>query len=138
MRLLQKTIPAMITRQTYPLFLGLLWLLFACGPNAENGTERPDNLVDEDRMVAILTEVHLNEAKVGKLNLRSSDSSNLVYKRLERQLLKKYDVDTSAYSRSYIYYASHPEAMERLYKRVVEKLQPPSVTATTSATTKPA
>ncbi len=128
----------MMTRPIYLLLPALLWLLLACGPNQESGTDRPDNLVDEDKMVAILTEVHLNEAKVAKLNLRSSDSSNLVYKRLERQLLKKYDVDTSAYSKSYIYYASHPEAMERVYKRIVEKLQPPSVTATTSTTTKPA
>lgn len=127
-----------MTRPIYLLLPGLLWLLLACGPNAENGTDRPDNLVDEDKMVAILTEVHLNEAKVAKLILRSSDSSNLVYKQLERQLLKKYDVDTSAYSKSYIYYASHPEAMQRVYKRVVDKLQPPSVTATTSTTTKPA
>lgn len=127
----------MITHQTYSLIFGLLWLLFACGPNQENGTDRPDNLVDEDKMVAILTEIHLTEAKVSKINLRSSDSSNLVYKQLERQLLRKYGVDTSAYSKSYIYYASHPEAMERIYRRIVDKLQPPSVTATTSAT-KPA
>ncbi len=128
----------MMTRPISLLTIALLWLFFSCGPNQDNGTDRPDNLVDEDKMVAILTEIHLTEAKVSKLNLRSIDSSNLVYKRLERQLLRKYNVDTSAYSRSYIYYASHPEAMERVYKRIVEKLQPPSVTATTSTTTKPA
>jgi Domain of unknown function (DUF4296) len=124
-----------MTRLTYLFCAAFLWVLTACGSHEESGTERPENLVSEDQMVAVLTEVHLAEAKITKLSLHASDSSNLVYKQLERRILKKYKVDTAAYSKSYIYYAAHPIAMERLYSRIVEKLQPAaSLSATTSTT----
>lgn len=98
----------------------LTGLVMACGPT---GDERPDKLIPADKMADILTEVHLAESRVSRLGLASVDSSNLVYKHLERGIYKKFGVDTSAYSNSYIYYASHPREMEGVYKRVVENLK---------------
>lgn len=74
-------------------------------------------------MAAILTDVHLAETRVSRMGLASSDSANVVYKRLERQIFTKHKVDATAYEKSYIYYSSHPREMESLYKRIVEKLQ---------------
>lgn len=85
--------------------------------------ERPDNLIPEDRMVDILTEVHKAETRVSRLGLRSLDSSNIAYKHLERQIFQKFKVDTAAYTKSYVYYSSHPREMESIYKQVVEKLK---------------
>jgi hypothetical protein len=107
----------------HPLLWSLLlgaWLLSACSAPED---ERPDNLVPEDRMAEILTQVHIAEARVSRLGLRSVDSSNIVYKHLEGQIFQKFKVDTSAYRKSYIYYSSHPKDMEVIYKRVTEKLQ---------------
>lgn len=95
------------------------WLTAACTAPED---QRPDNLIDEDRMVDILTEVHIAEARVSRLSLRSTDSSNIVYKHLENQIFKKFDVDTAAYRKSYIFYSSHPADMEAIYKKVTEKL----------------
>lgn len=92
----------------------------ACGAPDE---DRPDNLLDEDRMVDILIDVHLAETRVSRMGLSSSDSANVVYKRLENQLFKKHGVDTTTYQKSYIYYSSHPREMEVIYKRIVAKLQ---------------
>lgn len=87
------------------------------------GDERPDKLIPADKMADILTEVHLAESRVSRLGLRSVDSSNVVYKHLEKGIYQKFGVDTAAYNRSYIYYSSHPREMEAVYKRVVENLQ---------------
>jgi hypothetical protein len=107
-----------ILRQLWSLLL-LSWLLTACTAPED---ERPDNLLSEDQMANILTEVHLAEARVSRLSLRSIDSSNLAYKHLESQIFKRFNVDTAAYRKSYIFYSSHPADMEVIYKQVTEKL----------------
>lgn len=99
-------------------FLLLGGLLTACEID-----DRPDNLIETDKMADILTDVHLAETRVTRLGIASTDSANLVYKRLESRILRKHDVDTSAYKTSYVYYSSHPREMEIIYKQVVKKLE---------------
>lgn len=96
-----------------------LWLLAACTAPDD---AQPDNLIPETRMAAILTQIHLAEARVSRIGLATSDSANIVYKRLEKQIFRQLQVDTSAYTKSYIYYSSHPHQMERIYKQVTENL----------------
>lgn len=113
---------------------GTLLLLFtgSCRqPEDTTTTSKPDNLVAPERMAQILAEVHITEARVSRMGLRSSDSSAIVYKRLEQNIYKKYQVDTAAYAKSYTYYSTHPAELEAIYNEVVEKLkkkthQPPT------------
>lgn len=74
-------------------------------------------------MADILTEVHMAEARASRLNLAGTDSSTVVYKRLEKQIFKKFQVDTAVYSKSYAFYSAHPKKMEAVYKQVVENLR---------------
>ena len=85
--------------------------------------KKPDNLINADQMANILTEVHLAESRISRLSLRSLDSSNIAYKHLETKFLKQFGVDTTTFRTSYVFYSSHPQQMEEVYKRVVEKLQ---------------
>ena len=96
------------------------WLFAACTAPED---QPPSNLIPADKMADILTEVHMAETRVSRLALSSIDSSNMVYKRLERQIIKKFKVDTTAYRLSYIFYSSHPQNMESIYKRVIKNLQ---------------
>ncbi|GAB2597099.1 DUF4296 domain-containing protein [Spirosoma areae] len=96
------------------------WLIAAC-TNPED--KPPEGLIDEEQMAELLTEIHIAEARVSRLGLRSIDSSNLAYKHIESQLFKKFRVDTAIYRKSYIFYSSHPGDMERVYKKVTEKLK---------------
>ena len=109
-------------RFLYYLMSGLLggWLLVACAAPED---KQPDNLISEAQMTAILTDIHLAESQVSRMGLGSSDSSNMVYKRLEKQIFQKFKVDTSAYTKSYVFYSSHPRRMEEIYKQVVENLK---------------
>ncbi|SOD95442.1 DUF4296 domain-containing protein [Spirosoma fluviale] len=96
------------------------WLVAACTA-PEN--KPPENLLTEEQMASILTEVHMAEAKISRINLRSIDSSNIVYKHLESAIFKKNGVDTATYRKSYIFYSSHPADMEAIYQRVTERLK---------------
>lgn len=102
----------------WSLFISV-WLAGACTASED---QRPDSLIDEDRMAAILTEVHIAEARVSRLSLGSVDSSNIAYKHLENQIFRKFGVDTSTYRKSYSFYSSHPADMEAIYKKVTQKL----------------
>ncbi|RYF73119.1 MAG: DUF4296 domain-containing protein [Cytophagaceae bacterium] len=102
-----------------------LFLFFAqCTSSGtpELGAE-PANLVDEDKMADILTQVHLSEARIIKLTIRSSDTSALLFKRLQTQTLKKFDVDTATYTQSFVYYSSRPAKLAKIYEQVIEKLK---------------
>ncbi|MDB5243267.1 MAG: hypothetical protein JWP57_3892 [Spirosoma sp.] len=100
--------------------LPVVGFLAAC---TELDDKQPDNLISESQMVTVLTEIHLAEARVSRLGLGSLDSSTIVYKRLEKQIFQKLKVDTSAYSKSYTYYSSHPLQMEAIYKQITENLK---------------
>jgi hypothetical protein len=103
------------------LLAGALLLTAACEP-ADQGPPRPDNLIAPDEMALILTDIHVAEARVSRMGISTIDSSNLVYKRLEQGVFKKFSVDTAAYTQSFIYYAARPVALEGIYKQVVETL----------------
>ncbi len=102
------------------LSLPMVGLVLACQAPED---ARPDNLIPADKMAAILTEVHMAESQVSRIGLRSLDSSNIVYKHLEKAIYKKFGIDTASYNKSYLYYSSHPRAMEVVYKRVVKNLE---------------
>ncbi|GAB4007897.1 DUF4296 domain-containing protein [Spirosoma sp. KCTC 42546] len=96
------------------------WLVVACTAPED---EKPDGLIATDKMADILTEVHMTEARISRLGLASIDSSNIAYKHLEANIFKKFGVDTATYRTSYIFYSSHPQDMELIYKRVTDNLQ---------------
>lgn len=114
------------------IYFLLLLLLAACAGN--DGVSKPDDLIPADKMADILTEVHLAESQVGRYALRTADSSNMVFNRLNQNIMKKFDVDTSAYRQSYIYYSSHPAEFEQIYKDVTDKLQKFTVSGFSSTT----
>lgn len=101
------------------LFLLISWLT-GCQNTV---VETPKNLIPQEKMAQILTEIHLAEARVTKLNRVSQDSNALIYKRLEKQIFRKFKVDTAAYSKSYTYYSSDPEQLAEIYKQVTEELE---------------
>lgn len=96
-----------------------IWLMAACTAPED---KRPDNLIDEDRMVDILTEIQVIEARTSRLSLGSTDSAYIAYKHQENQVFRKFKVDTAAYRKSYIFYSAHPADMEAIYEKITATL----------------
>lgn len=96
------------------LFAGLL--LLNCKSDA---IEKPDNLVDEDKMVDVMYDLYLlNAIKSANINyLRDNNitSANYVY--------QKYNIDSLQFSQSDLYYAANIEEYEKLYQLVTMRLQ---------------
>ncbi len=106
------------------IFLHLLVPCFALALLACDTDERPPgDLIPEDKMVKILADIHVAEAQVTNLQLRSLDSSVAVYGDLQQQIWKKYDVDTLLYRKSYSFYTSHPDYLVKIYDKVEKNLE---------------
>lgn len=97
-------------------FLSFFMLLIGC----KNATiEKPDNLIDEDKMVEILYDVSILEAiKVTNpksLETRKINSNKYIY--------QKYKIDSLQFVKSDLYYASDVSNYEIMYKKVIEKVE---------------
>ncbi len=105
------------------LILILLWLLV--GPITGCSTEEtvPNGTIPVAKMANVLTEIHIAEARITKLQLRSIDSSILVFNKIKADIWKKYKVDSLSYQTSYDYYVTHPEQMKTIYSKVTKNLE---------------
>lgn len=100
-------------------FLTISVLSSAC----QEEPEVPKGTISEAKMADILTDIHLLEARIGRLNLTSLDSSTIVTEHLKQKIFKKYTTDSAAYNRSYQFYSTNPAFLERIYADVVKKLE---------------
>jgi len=108
----------MLTKKIFML-IGIILILLAC----DNRPSQPKDAIDEATMAKILAEIHLTEAKVGRLSFKDYDSTKFAYKYLEQQIMIKYKTDTARYRASYNYYVTNPEQMTKLYENVLKNLE---------------
>lgn len=104
------------------LFVLITVLTVSCGEE-----EKPDNLLSEEKMEAILTDVHLLESEVNNLRITDTDSSLAIYLFLEAKLFKKHQIDTTIYRSSFRYYVGHPGEFVKIYKQVLKIAEANSV-----------
>ena len=64
------------------LFLTALVIVSACIEQKSV----PDDLIPQDSMVMLLTEIHMLESKIRNLNIRPADSAKVVYSHYEKLL----------------------------------------------------
>ena len=102
-----------------PLLAFLAGGLLAC----DGEGSPPDGLIPEEKMAEILTDIHIAEARVTSMQLRSQDSSVFVYDKLQKRIWEKNKVDTSIYRKSYTYYTSHPALLAEIYDKVAKNLE---------------
>ncbi|CAG5010570.1 hypothetical protein DYBT9275_04760 [Dyadobacter sp. CECT 9275] len=74
-------------------------------------------------MALILADIHIAESRVTRLQLKSTDSSIIVFDKLKTDIWKKHKVDTTVYNSSYTYYVSHPQQMKQIYQEVNKNLE---------------
>ncbi|WP_204356517.1 DUF4296 domain-containing protein [Arcticibacterium luteifluviistationis] len=84
--------------------------------------DAPENLISEDVMVDLVTQTHILEAQVGRMNLNSYDSARVAFQYLENKLWMEFGVDSAQYNESYEYYAKYPKLFTQIYERVEDKL----------------
>lgn len=97
-------------------FVVAILMLSSC---AEELVEKPDNLIPEDKMVAVIKEMAIvNAAKatnLSKLRENGVEPTSFIF--------KKYEIDSAQFVDSDRYYASKPLQYENMYKKVESDLE---------------
>ncbi len=101
------------------VFLLFFQILSACSSK----DTPPDNVIEEGKMIQMLADIHIIEAKVSKIGLLSIDSSTLVAEHLKLQLYKRNQIDSATFNRSFKFYTTHPKVVERVYGSIIKELE---------------
>jgi len=105
----------------YKYYLGIsIAILSACAPESVQKTaDTPDWVIPEDKMIVILTDVHLIEgARIGKKVLGDSLYAIDHY----TKLWDKHNIRESQYDSSFRFYSRNAEKMDLLYEEVITNL----------------
>ena len=85
------------------------------------GSEKPEQLLDREQMVAYLIDLHLTEAAI--TNIREKpDSAKYLFRIFEEDLQKQHNITDTAFVASYNYYLQNPDELQIIYTAVVDSL----------------
>ncbi|NJO00762.1 MAG: DUF4296 domain-containing protein [Bacteroidia bacterium] len=102
-------------------FLGLI-LILGLAAACQNETNKPDDVLAVDKMVNLLIDIHLAEARIEEQRFRNQDSAMMTYLALEEEVFARHQVDSATYKRSMAFYVSHMPLLDSIYQGVVDSL----------------
>ena len=109
------------------LLILLLATVFSCTDKKSNseygeGIHKPEDLINKEKMVNILYDLHLSEAFSFYYRKEKNGKTDLSSKEFYKSVLDKYAISDSTLSASIIYYSSFPKKYEKLYAEVSERI----------------
>ncbi len=101
----------------------LIFIFTLTGCNHERTlSEPPPQLLGKQQMVSFLIDLHLAEAKMNYIEMRKTDSLEIIFRNYEKYLMNQHGLTDSVYLKSYEYYLDHMELMDEIYNDVVDSL----------------
>ena len=80
-----------------------------------------ENIIEKEKMVKILIEIHLLEESIDILEL-SPDTSKAIFNIKEQEIFDNYSVTEREYRESYSYYFFNSKKMDNLYGNIIDSL----------------
>lgn len=84
--------------------------------------EKPADLIGEEQMIDLLTDIHLAEATFMNRHYQDSLLSNSSSANFYYSVLKKHQVADTVFEKSYVFYLSQPKKFEKMYRLVMNNL----------------
>jgi len=100
------------------LLYGILFLLAACGKTLP---KVPSDIIQQKKMIQILVEVHIADAVLEHINgtdKRVPEQTTAMY----NQIYKNYGITREDFLKSYYFYETQPELMDKLYEELLTEL----------------
>ena len=94
------------------LFLGVV----AC-----NAPKRPEGVLTQPQLAALIVEVYIGEARLDQLPL-TKDSAIRYFIPFEQKLLKTRGISDSTLKKTYAYYLDNPRELQQVYDSVIDTL----------------
>lgn len=96
--------------------LFILTLTVACQKN-----EKPQEVLSQAQLSALLVEVYLAEARLDMVS-KPKDTTIKYFIPFEEKLLQRLGVPDSVLRKTYAYYLDHPKELEQVYDSVIDTL----------------
>lgn len=90
------------------VLISVIWM-FSC--NSSN-----EKFIDKTKMSTIFAELKLAESQVSRLNFMGADSAKVAFKYLEKEIYKKYKIDSLQYINSFDFYAKDKKELLSIYE----------------------
>lgn len=100
------------------LLLSILVLFFACAPQKQKA-EKPNPFITEEKMIDVLTDVHIIEGSRTGLTIMGDTVGIAVY---YHKLFLKHNITKEGYQNNFDYYLKDPEHLDLMYEKVIENL----------------
>ncbi|NEU07954.1 DUF4296 domain-containing protein [Flavihumibacter sp. R14] len=99
------------------LIPGFFVLIFvaACARN-----DVPQGIIESDKMISVLTDVHLVDSYVSSA---AYDSTTRPIKMYYKVVYQKYKIDSVTFQKSLRYYSRQPEVLDTMYYQVLKTLE---------------
>ncbi|MFZ5428799.1 MAG: DUF4296 domain-containing protein [Bacteroidota bacterium] len=101
------------------IILAIILLIAACDKPV---VKKPKKLVSRDKMVEMLTDMHIAESVFQNRRYTGSQPFSFTEADFYYSILKKHQVADSVFELSLIYYSSLPKEFEKIYSRVLNRL----------------
>src|SRR5690606_123862 len=96
------------------------FLFMICLTACTNIVEKPENLIEEEQMVEILTEMYIHQQST---YLTEINDTNMNFAKVDAQILQKHQTNAKDFEESFKFYYLHPEIYKELLKDVRDNLE---------------
>jgi hypothetical protein len=100
--------------------MGLIFLIVLAISSCQKET-RPNDVLAPEELSKLMVELYLAESRMSGLNIMT-DSALKFFIPFEEKLKAKHGIADSVLRKSYQYYVSHPEQLEKIYDSVIDTL----------------
>lgn len=84
--------------------------------------KKPKDLIKENQMIDMIVDVQLAQISFNFRDRQDSLISHTTATDFYYSVLNKYQVPDSVFEKSFVYYASNPKKFEKMYRKVINKL----------------
>ena len=105
-----------------PLLFLVMLLLHACYNENKIDKTPPANLLTEEQLIEILTDIQLTEAIISESRLGRTIASNQFKDSIYDLVFDHYQISVEMLDSNLAYYNTDPEHMEKIYESVLSRL----------------
>ncbi|MFD2512633.1 DUF4296 domain-containing protein [Pontibacter locisalis] len=93
-------------------------VLLGCG---NQGSDKPEGLVPQDKMIQILADIHIAESQI-ETKVIYPDTALMTFNYWQKEILEKHGVEEERFRDTYRYYQDNLKEMDVLYEIIIDTL----------------
>ena len=99
----------------------MIFIGFLTGCNKENQIKPPENLIEKDKFISILIDIHIANSQSMQLNIQGIPSK-YNHELLQKYIFNKHEIVRADYDSTVSYYMKFPDRYATIYESVLNQL----------------